>query len=134
MKNIFRFEMVVAEEDADRATGLLTLGVPFGWEEETLPTGETRFRVHCENPEFINNLQSDMQARIPAAECTLTTLEDQDWLAAWRQFFTPVPCGNRFLVLPPWLADSNEFPGRDKLLLSPKAPLARATMPPRPCA
>ena len=79
MKQIFRLEMVVAEEeDADRATGLLTLGVPFGWEEETLPTGETRFRVHCENPEFINNLQSDLQARIPAAEYTLTTLEDQD--------------------------------------------------------
>ena len=121
MKNIFRFEMVVAEEDADRATGLLTLGVPFGWEEETLPTGETRFRVHCENPEFINNLQSDMQARIPAAECTLTTLEDQDWLAAWRQFFTPVPCGNRFVVLPPWLADSPDFPGREKIVIEPKS-------------
>ena len=113
--------MVVAEEDADRATGLLTLGVPFGWEEETLPTGETRFRVHCENPEFINNLQSDLQARIPAAEYTLTTLEDQDWLAAWRQFFTPVPCGNRFVVLPPWLADSNDFPGREKIVIEPKS-------------
>ena len=62
MKQIFRLEMVVAEEDADRATGLLTLGVPFGWEEESLPTGETRFRVHCDNPEFVANLQSDMHS------------------------------------------------------------------------
>lgn len=79
------------------------------------------FRVHCENPEFINNLQSDLQARIPAAEYTLTTLEDQDWLAAWRQFFTPVSCGNRFVVLPPWLADSNDFPGREKIVIEPKS-------------
>ena len=29
--------------------------------------------------------------------------------------------GNRFLVLPPWLADSNEFPGRDKIVIEPKS-------------
>lgn len=121
MKQIFRLEMVVAEEDADRATGLLTLDVPFGWEEESLPTGETRFRVHCDNPEFVANLQNDMQARVPSAQCLVSTLEDQDWLAAWRQFFTPVPCGSRFVVLPPWLADSKDFPGREKVLIEPKS-------------
>ena len=121
MKQIFRLEVVVTEEDADRATGLLTLGVPFGWEEESLPTGETRFRIHCDNPEFINNLQNDVQAHIPDAQCARTTLEEQDWLAAWRQFFTPVPCGERFVVLPPWLAETQDFPGRTKVLIEPKS-------------
>lgn len=121
MKQIYRLEVVVTEEDADRATGLLTLGVPFGWEEESLTTGETRFRIHCDNREFVAGLQSDMLACVPDAQCSLSTLEDQDWLAAWRQFFTPVPCGSRFVVLPPWLADSKDFPGREKVLIEPKS-------------
>ena len=57
MKTIHRLEIVVAESDYDCATGLLALEVPFGWEEQSLPTGETRFRVHCEQKDFLERLQ-----------------------------------------------------------------------------
>ena len=56
MKTIHRLEIVVAESDYDCATGLLALEVPFGWEEQSLPTGETRFRVHCEQKDFLERL------------------------------------------------------------------------------
>ena len=121
MKTIHRLEIVVAESDYDCATGLLALEVPFGWEEQSLPTGETRFRVHCEQKDFLERLQQLLKQTVPAAESALSELEETDWLAAWRQFFTPVCCGNQFVVLPPWLADTQDFPGRTPILIEPKS-------------
>lgn len=121
MKTIHRLEIVVAESDYDCATGLLVLEVPFGWEEQSLPTGETRFRVHCEQKDFLERLQQLLKQTVPAAESALSELEETDWLAAWRQFFTPVCCGNHFVVLPPWLADTQDFPGRTPILIEPKS-------------
>lgn len=121
MKTIHRLEIVVAESDYDCATGLMALEVPFGWEEQSLPTGETRFRVHCEQKDFLERLQQLLKQTVPAAESALSELEETDWLAAWRQFFTPVCCGNHFVVLPPWLADTQDFPGRTPILIEPKS-------------
>ena len=121
MKTIHRLEIVVAESDYDCATGLLALEVPFGWEEQSLPTGETRFRVHCEQKDFLERLQQLLKQTVPAAESALSELEETDWLAAWRQFFTPVCCGNHFVILPPWLADTQDFPGRTPILIEPKS-------------
>lgn len=121
MKTIHRLEIVVAESDYDCATGLLALEVPFGWEEQSLPTGEARFRVHCEQKDFLERLQQLLKQTVPAAESALSELEETDWLAAWRQFFTPVCCGNHFVVLPPWLADTQDFPGRTPILIEPKS-------------
>ena len=121
MKTIHRLEIVVAESDYDCATGLLALEVPFGWEEQSLPTGETRVRVHCEQKDFLERLQQLLKQTVPAAESALSELEETDWLAAWRQFFTPVCCGNHFVVLPPWLADTQDFPGRTPILIEPKS-------------
>lgn len=121
MKNILRLDILAQDEDFDRITGLLTACVSFGWEEESLPTGETRFRVYCEHPEFMRDLQSRVASSAPGAHCALEELEAQDWLAAWRQFFTPVCCGSRFVVLPPWLAHSPDFPDRAHLLIEPKS-------------
>lgn len=121
MKQIFRLDIVAQEGDFDRISGLLTLGVSFGWEEESLPTGETRFRVHCEQKDFLQKLRESVSRAAPETRCTLETLEAQDWLSAWRQFFTPVCCGSRFVVLPPWLAESPDFPGRTPVIIEPKS-------------
>ena len=121
MKTIHRLEIVVAESDYDCTTGLLALEASFGWEEQSLPTGETRFRVHCEQKDFLERLQRLLKQAVPAAESALSELKETDWLAAWRQFFTPVCCGKRFVVLPPWLADTPDFPGRTPILIEPKS-------------
>ena len=121
MKTIHRLEIVVAESDYDCATGLLALEVPFGWEEQSLPTGETRFRIHCEQKDLLERLQRLLKQTVPAAESALSELEETDWLAAWRQFFTPVCCGKHFVVLPPWLADTPDFPRRTPILIEPKS-------------
>lgn len=121
MKKIYRLDIIVAEVDLDVASGMLALSVPFGWEEESLPTGETSFHIHCENRAFLQKIQSALLKKLPEAVCRESSLYEQDWTAAWKQFFTPVSCGRRFVVLPPWLADTQDFPDRTSILIEPKS-------------
>lgn len=121
MPQLIRLDIIVSEEASELASGLLALKVPFGWEEESLPTGEIRLRIHCENATFIEELITDLKAVLPDAEFVRTEIEAQDWTSAWREFFTPVPVGTRFLVVPPWLRDSVELEGRHAIVIEPKS-------------
>lgn len=121
MKQIYRLEIVAQEEDYDRVCGLLALEVSFGWEEENLPSGETRFRIHCEQEDYLQALQERVRHAVPEARQTLSAIEEKDWVDAWKQFFTPVCCGSRFVVLPPWLADKPEFADRTPIVIEPKS-------------
>lgn len=118
---LFRLDIVAEDEDFDRVSGLLALDAAFGWEEESLAGGETRFTIHCESEGHLRRLREQLLHTAPQAEATLARVERQDWLAAWRQFFTPVMCGSRFVVLPPWLAATADFPGRIPILIEPKS-------------
>ncbi|MBD5538584.1 MAG: 50S ribosomal protein L11 methyltransferase [Desulfovibrio sp.] len=118
---LFRLDIVAEDEDLDRVSGLLALGAAFGWEEESLAGGETRFTIHCESEEHLRRLREQVLLMAPQAGTSLAPVEKQDWLAAWRQFFTPVQCGSRFVVLPPWLADTGDFPHRIPILIEPKS-------------
>lgn len=121
MKQIYRLEIVAQEEDYDRACGLLALEVSFGWEEENLPSGETRFRIHCEQESYLRELGEKIGRAVPDARQTLAAVEEKDWVDAWKEFFTPVRCGSRFVVLPPWLAGDPEFADRTPVLIEPKS-------------
>ena len=54
--DLIRLDIVVDEEQYDTAAGLLVRNISYGWEEDSLPTGETRFRVHCDNAIVQENL------------------------------------------------------------------------------
>lgn len=118
---LFRLRIVAEEEDFDRVSGLLALHAAFGWEEEGLPGGETRFTIHCESEDHLRRLRDRLRAAAPQAGATLERVERQDWLAAWRQFFTPVVCGTRFVVLPPWLAEDHASAGHTPVIIEPKS-------------
>lgn len=121
MSTLIRFDILVVEEDLDTLSGVLALNVPFGWEEESLPTGETRSRVHCGNREFMDALAENIRYFVPAAQIEESTVPEEDWTQAWREFFTPIACGQRFLVLPPWLRDTTDLQGRTPVVIEPKS-------------
>lgn len=118
--DLVRLDILADEEQYDTVTGLLVRIVSYGWEEDSLPTGETRFRVHCDNAIVRENLLSALRAWLPALEVEESAVPRQDWTVAWREFFTPVRAG-RFLVLPPWLVDSTPAEGRETIVIEPKS-------------
>ncbi|MDE7064949.1 MAG: 50S ribosomal protein L11 methyltransferase [Desulfovibrionaceae bacterium] len=121
MNTLIRLDILADDGQLDPVTGVLALRVSFGWEEESLPTGETRFRVHCGNADFMQALAEELRDRIPGLRLETADVPEEDWTMAWREFFTPVACGTRFLVLPPWLRESVDMNGRTPVYIEPKS-------------
>ena len=118
--DLIRLDIVVDEEQYDTVAGLLVRNISYGWEEDSLPTGETRFRVHCDNAIVQENLLSALRAWLPGLDVEQTSIPRQDWTVAWREFFTPVRAG-QFIVLPPWLLESTPLEGRKPIIIEPKS-------------
>lgn len=117
---LVRLDIVVEENQLDVVTGLLVQHISYGWEEDSLPTGETLFRVHCDNAIVHERLVSALQASVSSLRLEQTNVPVQDWTVAWREFFTPVQAGS-FLVLPPWLLASTPAEGRFPIVIEPKS-------------
>ncbi len=120
-KRLVRLEAVADEESYNVVTGLLALMVSSGWQEESLPTGETRFLVHSENVEVVQDVRQALESRLQDVSLKVDAVEEQDWLEAWKEFFTPVSCGKRFVVLPPWHESDPGFEQRTKIVIEPKS-------------
>ena len=120
-EELVRLEITAQEEDYEGITGLLCLKLSSGWEEESLATGETLFRVHCENAGLVDDIEQSVKALYPAASLKRDRVVVEDWVTAWKDFFTPVSCGKRFVVLPPWLAGKGSFPERTEIVIEPKS-------------
>lgn len=111
-------------EEADRLLGVLALHVAQGWEEEALGTGEMRCIVHSPSPVFCRELAETLAANLPQADVTLEAAEKVDWVEAWKEYFTPVRAGSRFLTVAPWMgeeAEKGRAEGRAVIVIEPKS-------------
>jgi ribosomal protein L11 methyltransferase len=99
---IVRCDILAAEDIADVVTGILALRVSSGWEEQSLPNGLTRFVIHAPDVPCIQGLTEELRTLHPSLDFAVSSAKEQDWQQAWREYFTPVCCGEHFLVLPPW--------------------------------
>lgn len=120
MSDLIRLDLFADEDHVDSVTGILVRNISYGWEEESLATGETCFRIHCDNAEIAERLDAELRARAPFVRVERATVPRQDWTAAWRDFFTPIKAGT-FLVLPPWLVASTPAEGRKPIVIEPKS-------------
>ena len=60
-------------------------------------------------------------------KATYRTIDDEDWMAAWKQHYHPIQIGNRLLVLPAWL---EEPPGeRVAIRIDPSMAFGTGTHP-----
>lgn len=53
----------------------------------------------------------------PLPEPSFREIPDQDWMAAWKEHYKPVPIGERLLILPAWL--ENPYPERLPVRIDP---------------
>ena len=119
MPQLYRLNIVVTEEDFPLAEALVGQKTASGWEEESLPSGDTLLRVTSESEQECEDVASSLAAVLPAATLTRETIPDRDWLAGWRSYFTPVEAGE-FLILPPWMKDA-PAQGRIPVIIEPNS-------------
>ena len=116
-----RCDILAAEDVTDSVSGILAMRVLSGWEEQNLSDGMVCFVVHAPDALFIQNLTEELLALCPSLDIAVSSVEEQDWHQAWREYFTPVPCGDHFLVLPPWREKDTLFDGRLPIIIEPRS-------------
>jgi len=113
-----RLALSFAPENEDLVTGLLFLHTPWGWEDDGLKDGLRRLTVHFDRPEQSAETEAALQAACPEMAIESSSVDNADWTSAWKKYFTPIPIGSRFVVLPAWL--KGEPCAAQPILIEPK--------------
>ena len=109
-----------SEEDLSKLLATLAYHVAHGWEEESLPTGELCCTVHFTRENFSEELAEALTVALPAISIAKETIEEKNWVEAWKEYFTPVEGGSRFLVLAPWMVQEHAGTTRIPVIIEPK--------------
>ncbi|MCT4626779.1 50S ribosomal protein L11 methyltransferase [Halodesulfovibrio sp.] len=120
MSDLVRLEIRVPEQMQDMATLVMVQQLNYGWEEENLPTGDILYRVHIENPAFCEEFMAALHSSLPEVDVVRKDVPNQDWMQAWREFFTPVEIGEHFKVIAPWMRGKEPLEGRTPIVIEPK--------------
>ncbi|MBE6757941.1 MAG: 50S ribosomal protein L11 methyltransferase [Ruminococcaceae bacterium] len=131
--------------DTDRAADIANMTVPYGLyiedysdleqgareiahidliDEELLARDRTRSLIHVYLEPEVNPAEAlaFLQERLSAAgidnALSTRTVRESDWANNWKQFFKPLPVGEKLLILPTWETDENKD-GRAVLHIDP---------------
>lgn len=90
----------------------------------------SQIRLYVENnaqaPQRIDALKNDLMRfrdqnpnrDLGSLDISLTNLQDQDWENNWKQYYQPIPIGEKLLIVPQWLQPENPE-GRIPVVLDP---------------
>ncbi|WP_027175045.1 50S ribosomal protein L11 methyltransferase [Desulfovibrio aminophilus] len=112
-----RFSLPAHEVDACQA--FLAENVPHGWQEDQDGPDGTAFSLYVEDSPAGRAVAEVVSSRWPQAGVQVQGREKEDWGRAWMEFFVPLECGQRFEILPPWLADKAN-PELTPVIIEPK--------------
>ena len=110
-----------SDEDLAKLLALLAKHVFHGWEEESLPTGELRCVVYFTHERFSDELHEALATGLPGLQLARESVEEENWVESWKEFFTPVEGGSHFLVLAPWMEKERAATTRIPIIIEPKA-------------
>ncbi len=144
-------KIIVDAENVDKAGDIASMVVPYGiyiedyselekeaWEiahidlidEELLEKDRSKATVHVyiapqENPqEAVAFLRERYSAEGIVNEIELNTCKNEDWENNWKQYFHPIPVGEKLLIRPTW---EDEFDPGDRKVLNIEPGLAFGT-------
>lgn len=103
-QDLLKIEFSLPEADYDAAVVFLSTSIQHGWEESQAVDGTTHFSTYLENHEAGREVARQIAELWPHSGIKTQEAESQDWGQSWREFFTPIECGGRFEILPPWLS------------------------------
>jgi ribosomal protein L11 methyltransferase len=83
-------------------------------EDEGTPFGPIRVYGYIEYEANIDQKKQDLEEALwhlgqitKLPDVTYRGVEDQDWMAAWKKHYRPIPIGEKILILPAWLETSD---------------------------
>lgn len=110
-------------------------GVTFNDEEdEGTPIGPLRIYGYLPVDEHLEEQRQGLSQALwhlgqiqPLPAPVFKPIMDEDWMAAWKQHYHPIPIGQRLLVLPAWI--DLEMPGRVPVRIDPSMAFGTGTHP-----
>ncbi len=69
-----------------------------------------------------------MRQILPFDELEKAWVENQDWMAAWKQHYHPLPIGKNLMILPAWV-DPSVAGERTPIIISPDMAFGTGTHP-----
>ncbi len=144
-------KIIVDANDIDKASDIASMVVPYGiyiedyrdleqqaWEiahinlidEDLLKKDRTKALVHVyispeENPlEAVAFLRERYSSEGIESEIVLNECKNEDWENNWKQYFHPIPVGERLLIRPLW---EDEYEAGDRKVLNIEPGLAFGT-------
>lgn len=100
--------------------------IPFDYIEDALlaDPGEVKVKVYLacneqgklQEEEILSGITALKEAGefdLGSLEVTFSHVDEKDWADNWKQYFHPLPIGNRFIVKPTW----EEYTGEDRIVL-----------------
>ena len=115
-----RAQFIVPKEQADALAGFLAMRVAHGWEEAEFPSGETCATVHFPLPEVAGELAARFREAFPDGRCEQDTVPEENWVEAWKEYFTPVEGGEHFYIVAPWMFEEQAKTSRIPIIIEPK--------------
>jgi len=64
---------------------------------------------------------------LPVPAPTYRMIRDQNWMAAWKKFYTPLEVGQRLIIIPAWVENKHEF--RIPICINPGMAFGTGTHP-----
>ncbi len=83
-------------------------------EDEGTAAGPVKVYAYLPVDEYLEEKRQRLEEALwhlgqiqPLPEPTFRTIEDEDWMASWKKHYHPIPIGQRLLVLPAWIEQSD---------------------------
>lgn len=103
-------------------------------EDEGTPTGPLSVYGYLAVDEKIEETRRRLEEALwhlgqiqPLPPATFQYVADENWMAAWKKYYHPIPVGKRLLVLPAWL--ESQYPERLAVRIDPSMAFGTGTHP-----
>lgn len=103
-------------------------------EEVLLETGEIRVFGYLINDETVEETRKKIEQALwhlnmiqPVPQPTYRTIENENWMESWKEYYRPILVGEKLLILPPWM--ENPFPERTAVKVDPSMAFGTGTHP-----
>ncbi|NLA80750.1 MAG: 50S ribosomal protein L11 methyltransferase, partial [Chloroflexi bacterium] len=102
---------------------------------EEVPTGEMRVVAYLPNDAALENKLYKLEESLfyirqimPFGELETAWVENQDWMASWKQHYKPLEIGKNLMILPAWV-DPQLAGDRVPIIISPDMAFGTGTHP-----